>query len=164
MAYTGNPSGSATDCVRLEVGDTDPDFPILSDDDYNYFLTKNSGNKRRASLDAAKAILFNLTRYSMERVDVLEIRGSDFFKQYKEALLLFINNPNYSIATNSAMPYAGGISRTDIHNNLSNPDVYAADIERSRATRADINSNTLEDVDPFDRHNRPFERQPFELP
>ena len=135
--------------IRVELGDGDSDFPILTDAEYQYFLDKNNGSIRRATLDAAKSILFNLARYAQERVDVLEIRGSDYFKQYREALLMFINNPNYSIATNSAMPYAGGISRNDIHNNLSNPDVYAADIERSRATRADINSNTLEDVDPF---------------
>lgn len=120
MPYTNDPANSATDRVRLNVGDIWPDIELLSDADYQYFLDKYDGNENRASLDAARAILFKLARMCRERTGDIEVYGSDWARQYREALLLFVNNPELTLSL--AVPYAGGISKSDMRNNDSNPD------------------------------------------
>lgn len=120
MPYTGNPATNPIDRVRLNVGDIWPDMEILHDEDYQYFLDKNNGNENRASIDAARAILFALTRMMRERTGDIEVYGSDWFNNYRKALEMLIKDPNLSLSI--AMPYAGGISRSDMCANDSNPD------------------------------------------
>lgn len=131
MAYTGDPLNNPSDELRLNIGDTDPVMPLLTDQEVTYFLTRNNDSVRRASVDAAKTILFKLSSYIRERVDVLEYYGSDYFKQYAAALKMYISDPNFSTAIQGAMPYAGGISRSDIEANLSNSDNYTVPFENS---------------------------------
>lgn len=107
MAYTGNPSTNPIDRVRLSVGDIWPDSEILSDEDYQYFLNKNNGNENRATLDAARTILFTLSRYTRERTGDIEVYGGDIFSNYLKALNLILKDPNISLS--AAIPYAGGI-------------------------------------------------------
>lgn len=120
MPYMNDPANNAIDRVRLNVGDIWTDIEMLSDADYQYFLDKYDGGENRASLDAARAILFKLSRMSRERAGDIEVYGSDWYRQYKEALLLFIKNPDLAISL--AVPYAGGISKSDMRSNDSNPD------------------------------------------
>lgn len=115
---------------RLEIGDNDVVFPILSDEEYEYFIEKNEGSLRRAQLDAAKTILFKLASYTYERVDILEHKGSDYFVQYKQALQMFIKNPEYGSASFAGL-YAGGISLQDIQDNMSNIDNNYVKVEKS---------------------------------
>lgn len=120
MPYTGSPSTSATDRIRLNVGDIWADFELLHDEDYQYFIDKNNGNENRATLDAARALLFSLTRYTRERTGDIEVYGGDWFNNYYRALELILKDPN--IAISLAVPYAGGISRSDMHSNRINSD------------------------------------------
>lgn len=120
MSYSGNPSGSATDRVRLNVGDIWPDMEWLHDEDYLYFINKYNGNENRATLDAARTILFVLARYTRERTGDIEVYGGDIANNYFRALELMLKDPNAAISL--AMPYAGGISRTDMHANRVNSD------------------------------------------
>jgi|APGre2960657404_1045060.scaffolds.fasta_scaffold00061_13 hypothetical protein len=119
--------------VRIEIGDTDAAMPILSDDEIQYFLDKNEGSIRKASLDCAKSILFRLAAFTFERVDILEYRGSDYFAQYRKALEMFISNPEYGSVSN-AMGYAGGISISDIQANINDSDVNYVKVEKSIPT------------------------------
>ena len=107
MPYTGNPATNAIDRVRLIVGDTWNDMEMLSDADYAYFLSKYEGRENRAALDAARAILFKIARFSRERTGDIEVYGSEWFKNYKAALELMIKNPDLAVSV--TMPYAGGI-------------------------------------------------------
>lgn len=108
--------------VRLECGDTQPaPFQIMTDEEVQYFLDKNSSSIRRASIDVAKSILFKISSQVDSRADVLELYGSQFFKSYKEALVLYLKDQNFSIA-GFCQPYAGGISKDDIYSNITNPD------------------------------------------
>lgn len=116
--------------VRLEIGDNDPAMPILADDEIQYFIDKNEGSIRKACLDAAKSILFRLASFTFERVDLLEYRGSDYFLQYKQALEMFIKNPEYG-SVSKAMIYAGGISISDIQKNINDTDVNYVKVEKS---------------------------------
>jgi hypothetical protein len=122
--------------VRYELADTELSLPILSDDEYAYFLNKNNESIRRASLDAAKTILFKLSMSSSRRtVDILSIDSSRTASNYREALMAYIKNPDLSNLLGDITPYAGGISKSDMalneatsDNNYVKPPVVYTDI------------------------------------
>lgn len=120
MPYSGSPATSATDRIRLNVGDIWADMEWLHDEDYQYFLDKNNGNENRATMDAARTLLFVLTRFTRERTGDIEVYGGDIFNNFLKALNLILKDPN--IAISAAVPYAGGISRSDMHANRMNWD------------------------------------------
>lgn len=120
MPYTHDPANNPIDRIRLNVGDIWDDFEMLADSDYQYFLDAANGNENRATMDAARAILFKLTRLTRERTGDIEVYGSEWFKNYMAALQLILKDPNISISI--AVPYAGGISRQDMLDNRLNPD------------------------------------------
>ena len=104
---------------RLNVGDFG-DPQILTDTDYQHFLSKYDGNTRRASLDAAKAIMFYLARWpTRERCSDIEV-WNEWANAYRKALETFIKDPNFSVP--NAIAYAGGISKSDMLTNDSNND------------------------------------------
>lgn len=152
MAYTGNPSTNPIDAVRLTVQDTDPVFFFLADNEYQYFLDKNNQNISRTSKEVARVILFKLASYVRERADVLEVYGSDYFKQYKVALDMFLKEAQFGDVA-SAMPYAGGISRSDIESNISDLDNYTVPVEKGvpvEYTARNVNADS-----PFNKSNLP---------
>lgn len=108
--------------VRLECGDTQlAPFQIMSDEEVQYFLDKNSSSIRRASLDCAKSILFKLSSQVDSRADILEVFGSQYSRSYKEALMIYLKDQNFSIV-GFCQPYAGGISKEDIYINITTSD------------------------------------------
>ena len=48
--------------IRLECGLVNEAESLLSDDEIQYFLTKNNNSIKKASLDAAKTVLFILSQ------------------------------------------------------------------------------------------------------
>ena len=46
MSFTNNPSASATDRIRLFVVDVDTNLEWLSDETYQYLLTKYNDNEK----------------------------------------------------------------------------------------------------------------------
>lgn len=101
--------------VRWEVADSDPALPILADDVYTYYLTKNNESVRRASMDAARAILFRLAMSSSEdTVDIFTIKGRHAAEQYRLALELFLKSPDLNPVLQNTQVYAGGISKSDM--------------------------------------------------
>ncbi len=111
--------------VRYELADTDNALPMLSDGEYSYFIDKNVGSLRRAMLDSAKTILFKLSMRGDETVDIFSIKGSKAADQYRQALQLFIKNPDFNPALTLADAYAGGISKSDIIANIEDADANA---------------------------------------
>lgn len=138
--------------VRLEIGDSDPVFQILSDEEVQYFLDKNENSIRKTSLDAAKSILFRIASLTFERVDVIEYRGSDYFEQYKEALVMYIKNPEFG-SVSYAMGFAGGISLTDIQSNILNPDNNTVKVDKS--VPVDYTAYNVNNTSPFQVENLP---------
>lgn len=124
MPYNGGLTNPVME-VRLNVGDIWQDMELLSDADYQYFLDKYSGSVRRATLDAARAILFKISRFSRERTGDIEVYGAEWFKNYRSALLDMVRNPELSLSV--AIPYAGGISKEDMRTNDSNSDNVTRD-------------------------------------
>ena len=119
MAYTNSPATSITDRLRLNVGDIHS-VEILDDETYTYYYTKNEQNERRATRDLFTVLLFALSRYTHEKAGQIEVWGSDYFRNYLDAVKLAITNP--SIDSITAMPFAGGISRSDMDTRASDTD------------------------------------------
>lgn len=108
--------------LRYELSDTDTAFPILSDAEYSYFLTKNNNSIRRAMLDCAKTILMKLSMRGDETVDIFSLKGSKAAEQYRLALEMYIKNPAFNPALTLASAFAGGISKSDMEANVRNED------------------------------------------
>ena len=107
--------------LRLEVGDVDVSFPILDDTSYEYFLEKNSNNLNRAGLDAARAILFQLSTRNSETVDVFSVKNTSA-ESYRQALSLYIKDPNLNPLYKNLKGYVGGVSISDMEANNANCD------------------------------------------
>ena len=116
--------------VRLLTQDNVTGLYIVSDDEIDYFLTKNNNSVNRASLDVARVILLNLSMRGDSTVDILSIKGSKAAEQYRLALTMFLRDPNLNPVLTNCQGYAGGISLTDMQANVDNPDnnyVHAPD-------------------------------------
>lgn len=108
--------------VRLNTQDNTPGLYILSDEEIAYLLEKNNDSVNRASVEAARIVLFNLSQRSDESVDIFSIRGSQASKAYMEALKLYIRDPNLNQVGNNLQGYVGGISLEDMQANDANLD------------------------------------------
>jgi hypothetical protein len=108
--------------LRIELGDTSVEFPIMSDDEYNYFLGKHDWSIQRASMDAAKSIMLKLSMRTDETVDIFSIKGSSAAKNYMQALQMYIKNPSLNSLYDKVQGYAGGISKSDMLANDANSD------------------------------------------
>ena len=108
--------------VRLNIQDNTPGLYILSDDEITYLLERNNDNVNRASVEAARIVLFNLAQKSDESIDIFSIRGSQAAKAYMEALKLYIRDPNLNQIGNNVQGYVGGISLADMQANDANTD------------------------------------------
>ena len=150
--------------IKLELGLVNEASDILSDEEITYFIEKNNNSVRKASLDVAKTVLFVLSQLVHERSgSELEIWGHTWFENYMKTLQMYINDPNYSIALESAKAYAGGISVSDIRNNINNPDNLAVDVDISipKDDIAITSTNTFKDV--FDVDSPYYNTNPFTL-
>ena len=107
--------------LRVEVGDVDVSFPILDDTSYEYFLEKHSNNLNRAGLDAARAILFQLSTRNSETVDVFSVKNTSA-ESYRQALLLYIKDPTLNPLYQNLKGYVGGVSLSDMAENNANLD------------------------------------------
>ena len=111
------------EAVRIEIGDdAGPGLEILSDQTIDYFLSKNGNSIARASMDAARAILMRLAQQGNEQVDVLQLQNSRVASEYRQALQLYLRDPNLNPIMNSLKGYFGNTSKEDIFNNNSDLD------------------------------------------
>ena len=115
--------------IKLNLGLVGNAADILTDDELQYFLDKNNGSVKKASLDVAKTVLFILAQFTHEKNDALEVWNHTWFENYMKSLQLYLNNPAYSLAIDSAKAYAGGISIADIRDNINNADNYVLDVD-----------------------------------
>jgi hypothetical protein len=109
------------DRIRLKVGDTDVENEYLDDNWYVHFYTSNDRNEVRASIECAKAILARFTGNTREVVDQVEIYGNQQFENYLKWLKSYISDPDLS-GIRSPVPFAGGISKSDMIERSNNQD------------------------------------------
>ena len=107
--------------LRIEIGDTDVSFPILDDSSYQYFLDKHNNNLGRASIDAARAILFQLSTMNSETVSIFSVKNTSA-EAYRQALLLYIKDQTLNPIYQSLQGYFGGVSVSDMQANNANLD------------------------------------------
>lgn len=120
--------------IRIEVGDTDPALPILSDDEITYALNKYNLSVNKAWPQAASWILFKLAQSGDDIVGIISTKGSKAAEQYRLALQMKLKDPTLNpildglgsyVDENGKTQnpiYAGGISVSDMHDNVANPD------------------------------------------
>jgi len=142
--------------IKLNLGLVGNAADILTDDELQYFLDKNNGSVKKASLDAAKTLLFILSQFTHEKNDILEVWGNTWFENYMKTLQLYINNPAYSLAIDSAKAYAGGISVTDIRNNIDNSDNCVLDVDVGIPKDGGAINSTNTNKDVFNPNNAYF--------
>ena len=142
--------------IKLNLGLVGNAADILTDDELQYFLDKNNGSVKKASLDVAKTVLFILSQLVHEKNDVLEIWNHTWFENYMKSLQLYLSNPAYSLAIDSAKAYAGGISVTDIRNNIDNSDNYVLDVDVGIPKDGGAINSTNTNKDVFNPNNAYF--------
>lgn len=95
--------------LRMEVADTDITFPILPDETYEYLLEKHYNSIGRASIDAARIILMHLSQRSDQTVDIFSLKGSKAAESYRQALMLYIKDPNNNPVLQNVQGWVGGV-------------------------------------------------------
>lgn len=132
--------------VRLLVQDNALGLYFLTDDEITFFLDRNNQSVNRASLEAAKVILLQLSmRSSNETVDIFSITGKNAAEQYRLALQLFIRSPTLNPIFQNITAYAGGISIADMQANIDNVD--------NNYISTPLNPETIYSTDPFGVRN-----------
>lgn len=114
MSFTNDPINNPIDEIRLMV-DIDPYDELLSDQVYKYLYYQNN-TKRKAAVEALKFIVNMLASCVTEKAGGLFVKDSERFEQYSKLLSRYTKDPTFSLLA-PAMPYAGGISITDMENN-----------------------------------------------
>lgn len=128
--------------VRLTVGDYSEDMQILPDETYQWFLDKNENNVNRSALEAARCILMELTKIpTRERTGNIEV-WNEWANAYRKALLEMIRNPALFLSV--PVPYAGGISKSDMRTNDANND----------NVRPVIYRGIQDGIRPWNQHNK----------
>lgn len=128
MSYTGDPLNNLIDKFRLKVGDTDEFEEILSDSVYEFILAENgitapynptTDIPPQAIIEALTYIVNRFANYSHEEAGDLEI-WDERYDRYRNLLDNYLKDPRYGFAT--GVPFAGGISISDIEANRFNSD------------------------------------------
>ena len=110
--------------VRLLIGDvpTSPFYILFSDEEIQAFLDMNGGNVMQAARLAAIAASMQLAGWTTrERTGDIEV-WSSLSTQYLKALENLIKDTSSATLPNGLMPYAAGISWSDVCANNNNPD------------------------------------------
>lgn len=104
--------------LRLKLGDSSDILPILSDAEYAALIDEQIeiNGTTIETIDridllrfAAISILMKLSYQGNEKLGRWEVFGSQVFKQYKEAMLLLLDQLKKPDTT-VLMPYFGGVS------------------------------------------------------
>lgn len=116
--YSSNPSTSAKDKIRFLVGDTDPNEPLITDEEIEWILSLQPDIYVAASMTAL-AISAKFARLADKEVGELRVSLSQKAEQYKELSQMLLK-----------------MRRT-----TSYPDIYAGGIEIESEDEEDPNLN-----------------------
>lgn len=147
--YTCDPLNVPLDAVRLHLGDTNENAPLLKDEEILYFLECNRGVLGAAAA-AAEAVAAMFARQVDETTG--DIKRSCAQRQRHFRLLADKLRKQAENPTNLApIPYAGGISISDIDKNRADcdrfPDVFRVGQLDHRETHDRTGGRTFGDGD-----------------
>lgn len=105
--------------VRFLIQDTDGSNPIFTDNEVSFGLGFSGGHTRKAASYLVQRLMARFAAMADTTELDLSVRASQIYDHYKD-LLAMLNSP---FATNgSVVPYASGISNSDILANQANVD------------------------------------------
>lgn len=110
--------------VRILIGDVDgsPFYQLFDDNEIQAFLDMSGGNVMQAARLAAIAASMQLAGWTTrERTGDIEV-WSSLSTQYLKALENLIKDASSATLPNGLMPYAAGISWSDVCANNNDPD------------------------------------------
>ena len=84
-SYSGNPSASALDAVRFQIGDTIEKDPLLQNEEINAILEEQS-NVLLASIECCERILAILARKVDYEIGPQKLKASQRFDQYEKLI------------------------------------------------------------------------------
>lgn len=106
--------------LRLEHGDTDEEYPILLDEEYQYFISTYPNKKKRAKLIDI-AILAALAGQVRERSGQEEIHSHQAFNNRKELLKIKYKDPTFNGGAESGGVIVGGVYRDEMASIATDP-------------------------------------------
>lgn len=119
MSFTGDPVNRVSDRLRLMIGDTDPLEEGLTDEVYEYVLSKNDNNENRAALECLRYLVAKYANFVTEKAGGLFVKDSERFEQYSKLLRDLTSNPSMTLMK-AGKPFGGGVYQKDIDDNASN--------------------------------------------
>lgn len=126
MAWTYDPEiPTDKDWVRLTIGDTNESFPLMQDEEIEYYITE-TGSKESAAIACVEAIIPKLALLYNRKKNAdseIEYDAASRTKWYNDLLDKLLSK--YS----GCAPYAGGISKADIAANKADTDVLQPSFE-----------------------------------
>ena len=157
--YTGNPLENIVDALRLEFGDIDPDFPRISDQAYEFYLSQYRERPKRLRREIGMAILASLTAGVRERSGQEERYGSEEFNNYLKWLNKKVNDQAFMGLC--PIIYVGGVSREVVEYYENNPDFIDSTFFRGYSARKPSSRNYRRSDQfgmshPEERHDRGF--------
>lgn len=111
MPYNGDPANSNTDALRVLVGDTDESDELLTDEEYQYFLS-SYGSPIVAAGPVCETLAAKFARYVDSEVDDIRVKSEQMFQHYRRLADVFRHRTAIY-----AMPYFGGVFTSDKENN-----------------------------------------------
>ena len=110
--------------VRLLIGDlpNSPFYQLFDDESIQQFLELKGGNVRQAARMAAIAASMQLAGWNTRETTGDISVWNELSTAYLKALDNFINDSSSASIPNGLMPYASGISWSDMCANNANPD------------------------------------------
>ena len=108
--------------VRLLCQDNTPGLYIISDDEIDFLLQRNSNNVDKAVYEALQIMLRYLAQRGDESIDIFSIRGSKSAEQLRLAIELYLKDPANNPLYKNLKGYVGGVSISDMDANNANLD------------------------------------------
>jgi len=116
--YTGDPGSSAKDLTRFLIGDTDESEPLLTDGEIKWVLSQYNNTPMNAAIRCCEAVIAKFSRLANESVGQVRIDFQQKAVAYRELQRDLRNR----LATEGAVPFAGGISKSQIRQENANTD------------------------------------------
>lgn len=109
MTFTYSSTSIASNLakVRLRLGDTNSDDPLLTDEEINHFLSDSAEDIRMGALKACRAIVAKFARTVNDSAAGINSSKTSKFQQYKDLLEELQEDVT---ASSTATPFVGGIS------------------------------------------------------
>ena len=109
MPYGGNPASNKSDELRLLVGDTDADNPVLTDEEVAYYLAQAEDNALRGAWLAALDLAARFAKKMDKSIGETRISYSQQLQQYNDLANRLQARGGFNNSVKMAAPFAGGL-------------------------------------------------------